>query len=474
MINIDKVKELYAQKTSVRNIGKQLCCSGDNIKRLLELNGVHIRTRGEAQRNDIRDTEIAQDYLKGVNIDFLCEKYNFKPSQIYRILRRRNAVIDKTKLLEKNIDKEKIKELYAQKMSLSEIGGQFGWSKSKIKRVLKQEGVKIRSSGEAQRDDSRDTEIVQDYLKGVKVEFLCQRYDCGILKIYRVLKRNNIVVDRKKTLDDTDKNAILELYAKLKNVLQVSKIYDVSFDTVKRLLKKRGIEIIQYVNKGDEHWNWHGGTTPEREAKRKSTEYKLWRKKVYARDNFKCCICESKENINAHHIIAIYNDESKIFDLNNGITLCQKCHEKTYGKENEFIDYFKGLIEGRILDEEKFKDYFKEKALVEPILCACGCGQYTKITGGKSRKYIKSHRIKKIKIQENKRIRTSFTDELLLRIKEMYVNGKSCYEIHNELKVSSGGVANVIKKLGISRLPGEAQRLRFEKARLQTNNVTMG
>ena len=72
-----------------------------------------------------------------------------------------------------------------------------------------------------------------------------------------------------------------------------------------------------------------------------SAEYKEWRKKVYIRDNFKCkmpgCISNSKQ-IAAHHIYPKKQFPEKQFDVSNGITLCKKCHEKTFGKEIKFID----------------------------------------------------------------------------------------------------------------------------------------
>jgi predicted restriction endonuclease len=72
-----------------------------------------------------------------------------------------------------------------------------------------------------------------------------------------------------------------------------------------------------------------------------SAEYKEWRKKVYFRDNYKCkmpgCGSNSKQ-IAAHHIYPKKQFPEKQFDISNGITLCKKCHEKTFGKEALFID----------------------------------------------------------------------------------------------------------------------------------------
>lgn len=77
---------------------------------------------------------------------------------------------------------------------------------------------------------------------------------------------------------------------------------------------------------------------------RKSPEYKLWRAHIYARDNWKCKICLDNKRLEAHHIypVRIYKELS--LELDNGITLCFKCHRTIAGKEMQFANYFKGLL----------------------------------------------------------------------------------------------------------------------------------
>jgi hypothetical protein len=56
--------------------------------------------------------------------------------------------------------------------------------------------------------------------------------------------------------------------------------------------------------------------------------YQSWRASVWSRDNGMCRICGSK-GVEVHHIVAWSKDHSRRFDINNGITLCMACHEKT-------------------------------------------------------------------------------------------------------------------------------------------------
>ena len=47
---------------------------------------------------------------------------------------------------------------------------------------------------------------------------------------------------------------------------------------------------------------------------------------------FTCQHCGDKKQIQAHHIIEWAKDESKRFVIDNGLTLCVKCHSKVHGR----------------------------------------------------------------------------------------------------------------------------------------------
>lgn len=80
----------------------------------------------------------------------------------------------------------------------------------------------------------------------------------------------------------------------------------------------------------------------------KLEDYNNWRRNVYKRDNYTCQICnKNKCLIHAHHIIPKRLNKNLIFDINNGITLCKKCHEKTFGKEDLFINELQLIINNK-------------------------------------------------------------------------------------------------------------------------------
>ena len=60
--------------------------------------------------------------------------------------------------------------------------------------------------------------------------------------------------------------------------------------------------------------------------KRNSTNERKWKKAVKDRDGNKCQHCGGNNRLAAHHIIPWKKEESKRFDVDNGISLCGACH----------------------------------------------------------------------------------------------------------------------------------------------------
>jgi predicted restriction endonuclease len=65
---------------------------------------------------------------------------------------------------------------------------------------------------------------------------------------------------------------------------------------------------------------------------RTSEAYKSWRRQVLARDGYKCVRCGETLSLRAHHITKFGNSKKLRYEVDNGITLCPRCHyEEHYG-----------------------------------------------------------------------------------------------------------------------------------------------
>jgi hypothetical protein len=62
-----------------------------------------------------------------------------------------------------------------------------------------------------------------------------------------------------------------------------------------------------------------------------------WAQKIKSLDNNRCAFCGSQVKKEAHHIVYRRNSADLVNDLNNGITLCHKCHYAAhYGHYAEY------------------------------------------------------------------------------------------------------------------------------------------
>nr|DAG61654.1 MAG TPA: NinG recombination protein [Caudoviricetes sp.] len=64
---------------------------------------------------------------------------------------------------------------------------------------------------------------------------------------------------------------------------------------------------------------------------RSNPKYKVWRLAVFKRDGFKCQSCGNANDLQAHHIRHWKDDIPNRYNIDNGITLCRKCHLKAHG-----------------------------------------------------------------------------------------------------------------------------------------------
>jgi 5-methylcytosine-specific restriction endonuclease McrA len=98
-------------------------------------------------------------------------------------------------------------------------------------------------------------------------------------------------------------------------------------------------------HKKEKNYSWKGGITPINEQVRHSFEMKEWRNMVFGRDYHTCKGCGARGiYLNAHHIKPFSKYPELRLEVSNGITLCRPCHEKTRGKEEEFVPLLQTLV----------------------------------------------------------------------------------------------------------------------------------
>ena len=195
---------------------------------------------------------------------------------------------------------------------------------------------------------------------------------------------------RRKMFSDVEKMKIIECYQNGNSLTEVGNMFNITIGAVHYILKKNNIErrslsdantikwtderrkvqsdirknkpsgalgktwklkhIKKYPNtKGEKNHFWKGGKTKLSQQIRTSAEYSFWRMSVFRRDNWTCQTCGAKNKkgekyiFDADHIYPFskilddFNITSieeavsceKLWDIENGRTLCRECHKKT-------------------------------------------------------------------------------------------------------------------------------------------------
>lgn len=104
----------------------------------------------------------------------------------------------------------------------------------------------------------------------------------------------------------------------------------------------------KYRMTGERNRNWKGGISSARDVIKASDQYKEWRLQVFRRDHFHCvvCLCPSSDGnpIEAHHLKKFSDYPGLVLDVENGCTLCRKCHKQTYQCEYLLESFLRSRI----------------------------------------------------------------------------------------------------------------------------------
>lgn len=110
----------------------------------------------------------------------------------------------------------------------------------------------------------------------------------------------------------------------INNAYTITRVLGVDISCINELLEHKYIAPEEDGFFRIVHW-YQNNSIGENHKKRNSYGYRKWREAVIARDKV-CQKCGSTKNLEAHHIKPFSMYPELRLDLNNGLTLCRKCH----------------------------------------------------------------------------------------------------------------------------------------------------
>lgn len=236
--------------------------------------------------------------------------------QVPRRGRLPRSIPHKTRVV---LDMAEVVRLYAEEMmSCEDIGKRFGCSSKPVYERLRAEGVEIRRCNDTKRGKP-------------------------------ALNRINL-----------DSSVVIAMYSvKFNSAQTVADHFGVSRQVIDRILSENNVPT-KPMSEARDMWgenspNWNPLLTDEeREKRRDMHQQKLWRDKVYERDNYtcKCCGHDKGGNLHAHHVVPHSANRSIAWEVWNGLTMCSPCHtgfHKQYGytkcTKQDLYDYILDRVE---------------------------------------------------------------------------------------------------------------------------------
>lgn len=101
------------------------------------------------------------------------------------------------------------------------------------------------------------------------------------------------------------------------------------------------------LQRNENHPNWISDrTTLKRIGTRRCSDYMIWRRRVWERDNHTCKInngdCSGR--LESHHILGFATHPELRYEVSNGITLCHFHHPRKRNDEMRLIPTFRELV----------------------------------------------------------------------------------------------------------------------------------
>ena len=185
-------------------------------------------------------------------------------------------------------------------------------------------------------------DVIDIYLSGKSMPETAKYFNVSEYTILNILKRCNIA---RRTVREG--NSLKWKNEDFRNN-QIEKRKNKPSGTLGKTWKVDKI-IKRPNNLGEKNHFWKGGKTKLSQQIRNSAEYSFWRKQIFERDNYTCQQCGRRTKkgdkviIEADHIYPFskilddYDITSieeaisceKLWDIENGRTLCRDCHKNT-------------------------------------------------------------------------------------------------------------------------------------------------
>ena len=184
------------------------------------------------------EKHVINDYLSGLSSIKISKKYGCDKSKILKILRKNGIERRSNKIILTKEQKEKILDLYLKKTKIDDIVFETKIKKRIIYDVLRERGV-IRNLSKKIEEETKD-KICSDFLNKKTIKEIQKKYDIkSDATIYKILKQRSIYIDRvaHNKISDEIRNKIVNEYINGLNICELHEKYGYGTTTIARWVK---------------------------------------------------------------------------------------------------------------------------------------------------------------------------------------------------------------------------------------------
>jgi hypothetical protein len=156
-----------------------------------------------------------------------------------------------------------------------------------------------------------------------------------------------------------DPSELIEKYNSGISTMKLAEEYNTSHTVIGGTLKRVGVKIRSLKEAhefrdisgdknpnygggcfGENNGNWQGGKLAKfykggNQIGINNKKDRAFRKYIKTLDDYKCCMCDSKDKIEIHHITPWVENETLRYDEKNCLALCKSCHTKSDNKHHK-------------------------------------------------------------------------------------------------------------------------------------------
>lgn len=231
-----EICDLYEQGLSLREISERYDLSHIAIMRIVSRNGVEIRSNAsKVTEDDVQ--KMVELYYAGLNNPEIAQEMGMAQSSVQRILSDNgiNRVGDR-------VDRDReILKLHNDGMSNKDLAKKFGLAERSVRSILNKNGIKPRSHYTSPKDmEGLRSKVKELYLNNVSNSDIAQQLQLTPAQVKHAVHKSGAGAIRRKQIAEKH-NRIVDLYSHGLTIKDIAGKVDMQYKSVWDILVKKGI-----------------------------------------------------------------------------------------------------------------------------------------------------------------------------------------------------------------------------------------